>query len=98
MISGTQTQADKLGQLDWIYWLDIKKWHNALVIQGSYDTHLSEVSLYFKNVHFTSASHLLESKKTFNNENPYNAEYDLVFCSVLLEQLGDHPEKLKNIL
>jgi hypothetical protein len=94
MISEHKSKSYNPGQIDWIYWLDLTSWDNALVIQNKNDQYHNQLEFYFKNVNFASVTSPDEFEKTFNDEELNKTEFDLIFCTDLLEQFGAYPQKI----
>jgi chemotaxis methyl-accepting protein methylase len=98
MVPGEKTQYHNPGQADWIYWLDLVKWNNALVIQNKKEQAYNQVELHFDNVHFAIVTSVVEFEMVLDDLALNKTEFDLIVCTDLLSQFSGHPEIIKKLL
>ena len=86
------------GWVDWIFWIDINKWGNALVFNDYSGQIQTRLTLYFQKVFTKTISSAFEIDKVITSSSKGNIKFDLIFCSYLFDESTSNRKSFFNYL
>jgi len=86
-ISPQETKAQEIGCIDWIFWIDIPTWNNALVFNDPSERISTCLRQYFPTVDSLTIESMVEFEKVFHENVIRKNFYDLLFCTYLFHDI-----------